>query len=346
MLQRSSGSYPLSNSPCSLCLCGYFFVVICIMKVRVSKQSDVQQYYGHGKLLITGEYFVLDGALALAVPTKFGQQLRVKQLSSNDGLIYWVALNSRKQIWLNLVFNTADFSCINADTPEAQRLSSILTEARNLNPEFLKDANDLAIETALEFPNEWGLGSSSTLIYAVSEWAGVDGYKLLTKTIGGSGYDVACAGHDSPILYQLQNGKPETIAANWKPAFADRIYFAYLGQKQLSSEGIKYYREKLADKTTVANELTRITEAVLKCNSIEHFVELINEHETIIGAALKMMKVKDTHFADYWGSVKSLGAWGGDFVMLTNNRSREELTTYLQQHNITNIFSWNEIILP
>lgn len=316
------------------------------MKVRVTRQQDVQEYYGHGKLLVTGEYFVLDGALALAVPTKYGQRLRVKELSSSDGLIYWVALNSRKQVWLNMVFNTNDFTCINADTPEAKRLSTILQECRNANPDFLKDTKDLAVETTLEFPNEWGLGSSSTLIYAVSEWAGVNGYELLQKTLGGSGYDVACAGHNSPILYQLHYGKPETIAANWKPAFTDNIYFAYLGQKQLSSEGIKYYREKLADKTPVANELTRITEAVLKCDSLDLFEQLLNEHETVVGNALKMMKVKDTHFADYWGSVKSLGAWGGDFVMLTNNRSREELTAYLQQHHITTIFSWNEIILP
>lgn len=316
------------------------------MKVRITQQNDIQQYYGHGKLLITGEYFVLDGALALAVPTKFGQQLRVKELSSTDGLIYWVALNSRKQIWLNLTFDTSNFNCINADTPEAKRLSAILIEAKKLNPTFLTDTKDLAVETALEFPNDWGLGSSSTLIYAISEWAGVDGYKLLKNTIGGSGYDVACAQHNTPILYQLKSDTPETIVANWKPAFSDNIYFAYLGQKQLSSEGIKYYREKLADKAPVANELSRITEAVLKCDNLEVFEQLINEHETIVGGALKMMKVKDTHFADYWGSVKSLGAWGGDFVMLTNNRSREELTTYLHQRNITTIFTWNEIILP
>src|ERR1700722_12431464 len=104
------------------------------MSLRITELREGQTYYGHGKLLITGEYFVLDGAKALAVPTKFGQSLRVKQLSSEDGLLYWVALNNKKQAWLNLVFNKSDFSCINSKQPEAERLSTILNEARKLSP--------------------------------------------------------------------------------------------------------------------------------------------------------------------------------------------------------------------
>jgi hypothetical protein len=74
------------------------------------------------------------------------------------------------------------------------------------------------------------------------------------------------------------------------------------------------------------------------------FEELINEHEQLVGSLLKQIKVKDELFAGYWGSVKSLGAWGGDFVMLTNNRSRDELTAYLAERNITTVLSWNEMV--
>jgi mevalonate kinase len=314
------------------------------MKLRITQQNEGERFYGHGKLLITGEYFVLDGAQALAIPTKFGQQLRVKELTSSDNTLYWVALNSKKQIWLNLVFDKTDFSCLNANSPEATRLSSMLFEARKLNPEFLSSAKDLAIETQLEFPNEWGLGSSSTLIYCLSQWAKVDGYQLLNATIGGSGYDVACAGYDAPVLYQLQNGTPETLAVKWKPDFTEYIYFAYLGKKQLSSEGIKYYRGKLNEKQQIVNQLTRITAQVLNCKSFSVFEELLYEHEEVIGSALKMVKVKDAHFQDYWGSIKSLGAWGGDFMLLTNNRSREELQTYLAEKNIHTVFRYDEMI--
>jgi mevalonate kinase len=36
-------------------------------------------FYSHGKLLITSEYAVLDGAKALALPTRLGQKLSVSK---------------------------------------------------------------------------------------------------------------------------------------------------------------------------------------------------------------------------------------------------------------------------
>lgn len=316
------------------------------MKLRITQQHDAVTYKGNGKLLITGEYFVLDGGPAFSVPTKYGQTLRVKELHASDHTLYWIALNSKNEVWLNLVFDTKDFACINAQTPEAGRLSNMLREARKLNPDFLTDGIDRAVETKLEFPNEWGLGSSSTLIHCLATWANVDGYTLLQNTIGGSGYDVAAAGHDTPILYQIENGVPHTMPLHWSPPFLDNINFAYLGHKKLSSEAIKYYKEELKDKTHAINQLTRITEQVLKCTDLDTFDSLVYEHENIVASSLKLVKVKDSLFSDYWGSVKSLGAWGGDYVMMTNTRSYDELREYLKTKNITTVFRWDELIIP
>ena len=315
------------------------------MKLRITEQNNVDTFYGHGKLLITSEYFVLDGAPALALPTRFGQSMRVTTLNAKSNLLYWVALNNQNKPWLNLVFDTTDFSCINAKQDEAVRLSKILQEARKLNPEFLAEANDYAVETRLEFPNEWGLGTSSTLIYCMANWAKVDGYELLKNTIGGSGYDVTCAGADSGIVYQLKDGKANWEPVSWQPAFKEHLYFAYLGKKQLSSEGIQYYKTKLQDKTYAIGELERITKLVLGCYDLTEFEGLVNEHETLIAEQLKMTKVKDSLFGDYWGSIKSLGAWGGDFVMLTNTKSVDDLKAYLKEKSISIVFSWNELIL-
>jgi mevalonate kinase len=45
------------------------------------------KFYSNGKFLITGEYLILDGAKSLAVPTKFGQELKI---DSNDSkFIEW-----------------------------------------------------------------------------------------------------------------------------------------------------------------------------------------------------------------------------------------------------------------
>ena len=315
------------------------------MKLKITAQNNIETFYGHGKLLITGEYFVLDGAKALAVPAKFGQSLRVTTLHANDNLLYWVTLNNQNKPWLNLVFDTTDFSCINAKQDEAVRLTKMLQEARKLNPDFLTKASDTAVETRLEFPNEWGLGTSSTLIHCVAAWAKVGGYELLKNTIGGSGYDVACAGNDSPVLYQIKGAKPEALPVNWNPSFSNQIYFAYLGKKQLSSEGIQYYKTKLQDKTYAIAKLNGITESILACDDLKEFEALVNEHEDVISEQLKMTKVKDTLFRDYWGSVKSLGAWGGDFIMLTNQRGVDDLKGYLKEKNITIVFGWNELLL-
>lgn len=307
--------------------------------------STNQYFYGHGKLMITGEYFVLDGALALALPTKFGQHLRVKEFSSSEGLLYWVALNSKKQPWLQFTFDKENFSCLNDSSVAAKDLSIMLNEARALNPDFLNGKQDTAVETLLEFPNDWGLGSSSTLVYCLSQWANVNAYDLLQKSIGGSGYDVACAGSNSAILYSLTDGNNYSLNLNWRPAFADKIYFAHLGKKQSSPDAIKYYKQQLQNKTEAANEISRLTNLLWKATDLNTFEEIVNEHETLVGSQLKMLKVKDSLFDDYWGSVKSLGAWGGDFVMLTNTESREDLNNYMAQKNIDTILSWEEMIL-
>jgi mevalonate kinase len=315
------------------------------MKMRITNNHDTASYYGHGKLLLTGEYFVLDGATALAVPTRYGQTLRVRELHSSESVLYWVALNNQGSPWLNLAFDTTDFRCINSAQDEATRLSKMLNEARRLNPSFLSNGRDIAIETRLEFPREWGLGSSSTLIHCLSKWAGVDGYKLLKATIGGSGYDVACAGVNTPLLYRLQHGRPEILPTHWAPPFKQNIWFAYSGKKQLSSEGISYYKNKLQDKTHAIEQLSRITNMMLQTTALNDFEELLREHEQIVGSQLKLMKVSDTIFADYWGVSKSLGAWGGDFIMLTNQRPVDELTGYLKEKNISIAFNWNDLIL-
>lgn len=315
------------------------------MKLRITTNEDKHHFYGHGKLMITGEYFVLDGAQSLAVPTKFGQHLRVRELSFSEGVLYWIALNSQKQPWLQFSFDKENFSCLNDSSAQAKDLSIMLNETRALNPSFVNDKRNLAVETLLEFPNNWGLGSSSTLVYCLSKWANVNAYQLLQNSIGGSGYDVACAGSNSAIVYQKTEAGPTVMQANWKPAFRDKIYFAHLGKKQSSPEAIKYYRQQLKDKTYIINELNRITSLILRTEDFYSFEALVYEHETLIGSQLKMIKVKDRLFDDYWGSVKSLGAWGGDFVMLTNDRSKEELIEYLTSKKISTILGWEEMIV-
>jgi hypothetical protein len=116
-------------------------------------------------------------------------------------------------------------------------------------------------------------------------------------------------------------------------------------RSNLSSQGIQHYKDKALDKAAIAQQLTAITTAMLNCTALNAFEALLDEHEYIVSNALGMERVQQSMFPDYWGKVKSLGAWGGDFVLLTNNRSEKELRDYLQQKNIDVVFSFSELIL-
>jgi mevalonate kinase len=314
------------------------------MPFHSSSIADIT-LYGHGKLLLTSEYFVLDGANALAVPTVFGQHFRVKNLSGFNNLIYWVALNNKKQAWLKAAFDLENFTCVSQVNDATLRLSKALSVCRELNPLFLNDPQDIAVETQLEFPNEWGLGSSSSFIFCLATWANVNAYQLLDATIGGSGYDVACAGADKPILYQRNGTNPLVKELTWNPPFKQHIYFAYLGKKKLSSEAIKFYKENLQNKAAAIQELNLITEKIVSCESLTEFEQLLNAHEEIVSKNLSLQKVKDEYFSDFNGTVKSLGAWGGDFVLMTHQGDRANLASYLSQKNIDTLLSWDEMIL-
>ncbi|MFN8308976.1 MAG: GYDIA family GHMP kinase [Chitinophagales bacterium] len=309
------------------------------------ENTATTEFYAHGKLLITGEYFVLDGAEALAIPTRFGQRMQIRPLSGNDNLLFWVALNNQGQPWLNLTFDLTNFECLNSDGKEAMMLSKILREAMKQcaqNP-FAGKAN-YAIQTRLEFPNAWGLGSSSTLMYLIQQLTGADGISLLRNTMGGSGYDVAAAGASQPIVYKIENGKPAWEEVRFAPEFAAALFFVYTGKKQLSSSGISHYRENVRQKSEVIAELNTITRQMLFATSLQEFEAGMVRHEQLVGDALQMQPVKSLLFSDFWGEVKSLGAWGGDFVMMTHRGSEKELTDYLLTKNLQTAFSFNDMI--
>jgi len=302
-----------------------------------------QNFYGHGKLMLTGEYFVLDGAKALAVPTRFGQHVSVCKLSGNSNTLFWVALNSKREPWIQLSFDTRNFEASN-DSEQAKTLSKLLQECRKQNANFLKTDEDFAIQTLLEFPNNWGLGSSSTLVHCLAEFAQVNPFQLLHATIGGSGYDVACAGSDLPLLYHLENGLPVFEQVEFQPSFKDNIFFVHLGKKQLSTSGIAHYRSRNIDKPQYVKWLNVLTDALLSCNALEKCKQIMNEHEAYIAEALGMEPIKKRLFADVDVAAKSLGAWGGDFVMLAFEGTKPELMKLLEPKGLSPVFNWDEMV--
>ena len=273
-----------------------------------------QTFYSHGKLLLTSEYLVLDGAEALALPSQLGQRLVVEEI--NKPQLQWKSILADGSLWIEHIFDLPLSKKIEHPDPIIKRLHEILTTAQLLQPDFLSNAAGYRAISTLEFNKDWGLGSSSTLIANIAGWAGVDPYYVLEKTFGGSGYDIACATHSQPIIYKKIKNNPEATIAQFNPSFKDQLFFVYLNRKQNSRESIRHYKnlpqEDLPKEITFFSSLTQ---EFTMCENILAFEKLVNLHEERLSKILKTPTIKNQLFADYPRAIKSLGGWGGDFIM-------------------------------
>lgn len=303
-----------------------------------------KEYYSNGKLLITGEYSVLDGATAFALPTKFGQSLIIEE--GANAIIEWKSFDSDGSVWFEDRISFLDISNSNTSEKTASvrnTLIEILREAYLLNPSFLNNSEGYGISTHLSFPRNWGLGTSSTLINNIAQWTQVDAFELLKNSFGGSGYDIACAQNNSPILYHLANGKPIVEKATFMPEFIENIYFVYLDKKQSSKSAIaSYYKNKKTNLEVTVAQINGLTQDVLKAKTLEEFTIAIDKHETVMSSILEIETVKKTLFPDFLGSIKSLGAWGGDFVLVL---SKENPSDYFKKKGYEVIVPYQKMIL-
>lgn len=302
-----------------------------------------QTFYSNGKLLITGEYLVLDGAKAFALPTKFGQNLIIEE--SEEQIIHWKSFDSDESIWFK---DTIPFSSIirkerfdDAATIK-NTLIEILHEAYLMNSDFIATSKGYTITTELTFPKFWGLGTSSTLINNIAQWLEIDAFQLLKKSFGGSGYDIACAQNNSPIVYQLINEKPVVEKVNFKPDFTDKVFFVYLNKKQNSKAAIASYYGKQGNIQNALETINSISKTVIEAKTLNEFGTALQNHEIELSNILELPTVKETLFPDFDGVIKSLGAWGGDFVM---SISKENPTAYFKTKGFEIVVPYGEMIL-
>jgi mevalonate kinase len=302
-----------------------------------------KQFNGHGKLLLFGEYAVLDGAKSLAVPCKVGQSLEVKPHRGSD--LIWESYDHDGELWFEAQISLYDFSSIRtSDEKVSKFLQKLLKGAVRYNTEFLNKWNGFKVINRLDFPREWGLGTSSTVIYNVAHWADVNPFHLHFYVSSGSGYDIACAGAEGPILYQLKEDELSYREVDFIPSFIDQIYFLYLGRKQSSGEGIIHYTKNAKRRKQVADEISKLTEEALACDDITTYSKIIEEHEQIISTELKLQKVKEEQFADFDGAIKSLGAWGGDFAMIVSEEPEKEIRKYFNNKSLDTILPYRDLI--
>lgn len=322
-------------------------------------QFPTRQYYGHGKLMITGEYLALQGAKVLAMPTKLGQMMVVRTRPSNAPMLHWRGIDCEGKLWFSAkfelwhfnleIFNDSNELLTEAVDPDkVYYLQKILLAARQLNPHFLRDEEDVFVETRLEFPLDWGLGSSSSLIYNVAQWAYISPFKLSANISSGSHYDVACAQSLDPIMYQLDlsNDEPTPTwqSVKFDPLFKDHLFFMYRGNKKDTAAEIERFKNLEHSPEFIKKSVKAISEistTMLETDSFDQFCHLIESHEEIVASVIDQAPLKLKYYPDFEGCMKSLGAWGGDFALVATRLPYDTVKNYFSKDPKTVVLTYD-----
>lgn len=294
------------------------------------------RYYSHGKILLSGEYSVLHGAQALALPTQLGQSLTVAP--SQGKALEWTSLDADGAVWFEATFDLENLGLVRANNQAVgKRLAVFLQYLRKQQADFCRIP--ARATTELEFNRHWGLGSSSTLLSNLAQWADSDPFDLLDNTLGGSGYDIACALANGPICFQRKAGKPSFNFVDFDPPFKKELYFVYLNQKQDSQKAVAHYL-KSQPQPAFLKKISSLTQQIINCSNQENFETLLTEHELLMADHLNRPRLQEKYFSDFSGVTKSLGAWGGDFILVSGGSP-----SYFENKGFSVVMGYAEFIL-
>lgn len=296
-------------------------------------------FRSNGKLMLTGEYLALRGAKVFAVPLQFGQELEIDSVT--NPLVYWRTL-FRDQIIFDAIFETDRFEVMeSSDTEKAQWIQKVFRAIREQQKEFLKDSGAEATAT-IDLPMNYGWGSSSSFINNLCQWANVDPFMVNMNVGGGSGYDIACASAKKPILYSNELANPKFDEIDYQPGFERNLWFVFQENKMNTAEAIRRIRTKKVDKKQVA-KISEISEKWVESNELTEIMNLMKEHESIMSNIIDLPTIGE-QYQDFNGTVKSLGAWGGDFMLAASEMSGADVISYFTGKDRPTIFNWYEIV--
>ncbi len=293
--------------------------------------------------MLTGEYMVLRGAEALTLPLRKGQTMKVTTGKGVPSVNWKTTINGCH--WFDARFSIPDLAIANTnDFPTAQNVRELLLAIKKIKPSFLSEKGFYHVENNLEFSVDWGLGSSSSLISNLARWAGIDPFDLHFMVSDGSGYDIAAAGSEIPLVYGLHDQKPSFRQVRFNPVFKDKLYFVYSGRKISSAFEVSRFRDLDGSADNMVGEISGITRQIANSVNFDEFVMLLKKHEDIISGIIGKKPVAKSHFGDFKGMVKSLGAWGGDFLLFASDYPGEYIASYFRRKDLTKWFRYDDII--
>lgn len=300
----------------------------------------METYRVPGKLLLSGEYVVLRGVTALAVPTRAGQELRLSPAPSGQAcFLHWVAYDQAGESWLDIQFGPRLEVKKASDIQVAKQLQILLRFAARYGT-FPQEP--FRAQTHLGFDRSWGLGSSSTLVALIARFTHCDAMALHRHAYPGSGYDVATAMEAQALKYKLKKGQPQ-----WRPfpppAVWHDTFLVYRGRKQDSQAEVARFEDTHVP-TSILERLNEISLGLTGQMKITQLAAVLQEHETLLSQLLKRKPVQ----ADYPNcpaQLKSLGAWGGDFMWAVphSHSEKEAVQRYFEPLPEVDIFPFSAI---
>ena len=298
------------------------------------------KFKSNGKLLITSEYLVMKGAMALAIPAKLDQELNVT--STNSDFINWKSFNKDNQIWYEEKFFLDKGTLIYHG--KKNKMSDLIVRLFDYIHKFNNPEKSIGNEFIwkINFNINWGLGSSSTLINNLSKWAKVNPYKLLFSVFNGSGYDIACCDKSNPIIFQKKDNYLSVSDTTFKPNFLNNLFLIFLNKKQDTQKSVQNFLENDQSLSEGINQINEIVHEIENVKDITTFESLIERHEKIIANILQMPTIQNDKFPDYNnGVIKSLGSWGGDFVLATGD---EKSVDYFEEKGFNTIRKISDLL--
>jgi mevalonate kinase len=310
------------------------------------KNEEIKRYYANAKLLISGEYLVLSGAEALAVPLKMGQWLEVGIIGGEERPhLKWQAWVLGRE-WFTATILLPEMEIMESSDPlMASRLVKIFNEIIKMNSEMFEPRKSYSFSTVSSFDHNWGMGSSSALVANLARWAMIDPFDLFYRLNTGSGYDVAAALAKGPILFSTHSHRVKIAPVSFQPVFHQQIFFVYRGQKQNTEQSLYEYGGLPEPTSQQIGMISYFTDELLHTRHLKHFMHIVSEHESFISNYLGRKTVKQEYFSDFIGEIKSLGAWGGDMMMAVSELPRDYIRTYFQTKGIQTLFDFHTLIL-
>jgi hypothetical protein len=117
----------------------------------------------------------------------------------------------------------------------------------------------------------------------------------------------------------------------------------YLNQKRNSKSAIaEYHSNKTTQLSAYIGAINTLTNDCIQAKDLESFTRAIAQHEILLSTIVKTETVKNSLFPDFDGAIKSLGAWGGDFVLVV---SKVNPKSYFVGKGYETVIPYSEMIL-